>query len=242
MPIINFMHCSDGCWRWRWWRRWQWQHRATAISDIVLCHRHRRFHSCYKCFSIVFLHWWIIITWNIFHFYRFFSLFFFGFFPYIFSLSFGDKSHRRHHTTDGIKWNKTKIACAFDGARFSITWTTEQIAVGLYVCVCVDASGAWENKAEIKQSHILCHTHIRMVVVGCRFNLQHSELSFFYSLGCIFLLFFFIFLFLFRLLLFMFGIIAAKHIFRAALYLSSNESECACYRYTVVAMAKIWQR
>lgn len=56
--------------------------------------------------------------------------------------------------------------------------------------MCVDASGAWENKAEIKQSHILCHTHIRMVVVGCRFNLQHSELSFFYSLGCIFLLFF----------------------------------------------------
>lgn len=40
------------------------------------------------------------------------------------------------------------------------------------------ASWAWENKAEIKQSHILCHTHIRMVVVGCRFNLQHSKLSF----------------------------------------------------------------
>lgn len=28
-----------------------------------------RLRTCYKCFSIVFLHWWIIITWNVSHFY-----------------------------------------------------------------------------------------------------------------------------------------------------------------------------
>lgn len=201
------------------------EHRATTISDIVLCHRHRRailvinvFRSCFCIDGLLLLETFFIFIVIFF----FFLLFGFSDFSHIFPLYHSEIRTVEHHTTENKI--KRKSRSVVDKARFSIT------------------TADWYGCCELRQrrnetvthTNILCH--IRMVFVGCRSNISYSSSFFFLALILLFLFF--------RLLLFMFGIIAAKHIFRVLLCIyQRNESARACYhRHTVVAMAKIWQR
>lgn len=79
---MRFFFISS-CFRFAFIKVFPFSHPFTAllVFSIVLClHFFRisssvlangRLRTCYKCFSIVFLHWWIIITWNVSHFYCF---------------------------------------------------------------------------------------------------------------------------------------------------------------------------